>query len=190
MYRPWARRIERIERNIDRAASAMFAAACGYAGFVWLRFSTGRPLLAAETAAIAVFSYLLSVRVLGSVKPAVCKAPVPIFNVRDVEPIETTAAPEQLEEAVSVEATPAEDASPTDAPPMVDEQALVLNDILAALEPDSRVVRLFDPAAMPTAGELKSRIDRHLDDEAAAAQSFDAAQALHEALAELRRSIR
>jgi hypothetical protein len=52
------------------------------------------------------------------------------------------------------------------------------------------VVRLFDPAAMPTPGELKGRIDDRLDEMPDAARSADAAQALHDALAELRRSLR
>jgi hypothetical protein len=41
---------------------------------------------------------------------------------------------------------------------------------------------------MPTPGELSDRIDRHLEREPAAAP--DASQALHDALAELRRSLR
>ena len=73
------------------------------------------------------------------------------------------------------------------AEPVAEE--LILDDVLAELAPDSRVVRLFDPAAMPTAGELHSRIDRHLQ----AQQSRptpDAAQALNDALTDLRRSLR
>jgi hypothetical protein len=64
-------------------------------------------------------------------------------------------------------------------------EALVLDDILAEIGPDSRVVRLFDPSAVPTPGQLKARIDRHL----APAESEDATQALFEALAQLRRSL-
>ena len=90
------------------------------------------------------------------------------------------------------------------APPMSDEllltevyrpepqlsDELILDDILAKLSPDSRVVRLFDPAAMPTPGHLKARIDQHLNGESPRAPLEDASQALHEALAELRRSLR
>jgi hypothetical protein len=196
MYAAWARRAERIERNVDRAASALFAAACGYAAFAWFRFTTSQPLRAAEAAAAFVVAYLLSMRLLRAVKPPARKAPVPIFDVREVEPIE----PAEIREAEPVEApvageTPAEgtaadEPSAEDPSAKPDDLALVLDDIIAELEPDSRVVRLFDPKSMPTAGELKSRIDRHLDSDSAAAQSHDAAQALHEALAELRRSIR
>ena len=67
-------------------------------------------------------------------------------------------------------------------------EALMLDDILASLEPDSRVVRLFAPEQMPTAGQLKARIDRHIGGERDA--SAEAAEALHEALADIRRSLR
>jgi len=67
---------------------------------------------------------------------------------------------------------------------------LLLDDILAQLGPDSRVVRLFDPDAMPTPGQLKSRIDRHLEPAHGPPELPDAGQALHDALDELRRSIR
>ena len=69
--------------------------------------------------------------------------------------------------------------------PVTDE--LLLDDVLTELEPGSRVVRLFDPATMPTAGELHDRIDRHLRSQQS---QPDAAQALNDALAELRRSRR
>ena len=67
-------------------------------------------------------------------------------------------------------------------------EALLLEDALGPADPDSRVVRLFDPSAMPTPGELRARIDRHL----AGPQSAppDASQALFEALAQLRSSLR
>ena len=65
---------------------------------------------------------------------------------------------------------------------------LLLDDVLLEAAPDSRVVRLFDPAAMPTPGELQSRIDRHLEDREQT--DPDAAQSLTDALASLRRSLR
>jgi hypothetical protein len=58
------------------------------------------------------------------------------------------------------------------------------------------VVQLFEPAAMPTAGELKARIDRHVAnppigrDNNSTPAPADASGALFEALAELRRSLR
>ncbi len=65
-------------------------------------------------------------------------------------------------------------------------EALLLDDILASMAPDSRVVRLFAPDQVPTAGQLKARIDRHIG----AAPDQDAADALHQALAEIRKSLR
>ena len=77
-------------------------------------------------------------------------------------------------------------AGPDAAPPPVE---LVLDDILAELGPESRVVRLFDPSKMPTAGELQSRIDRHLSRSTPAEAATDDTQALYAALADLRRSL-
>ena len=74
-------------------------------------------------------------------------------------------------------------------PPPAEAEPLVLDDILAELGPDSRVVRLFDPAAMPTPGQFSARIERHLAGSSPPAAAEDASQALHDALAELRRSL-
>ena len=65
---------------------------------------------------------------------------------------------------------------------------LVLDDVLAGAGPDSRVVQLFKPGAMPTAGELKASIDRHLRFGQPAAPA-DASEALSVALDQLRRSL-
>jgi hypothetical protein len=70
------------------------------------------------------------------------------------------------------------------------DQPLVLDDVLAELGPESRVVRLFDRKAMPTPGQLKSKIDDHLGQGVPSAAQSDASQALSDALAELRRSLR
>lgn len=67
---------------------------------------------------------------------------------------------------------------------------LLLEDALLAPEPDSRVVQLFAPGRMPTAGQLRDRIDRHLADGDSGSRISDASDALSEALAELRRSLR
>jgi hypothetical protein len=161
-----------VEKNVDRLAAALFAAASAFAAHAWLRVGAGPPLLAAGTAAAGLLAFYLCLRMLSAVQPAQPRLPVPIFDVREVEPFDETAA------ALADSAEP----------PPAGEEPLLLDDILAGIEPDSRVVRLFDPAAMPTAGELQSRIDRHLD--GSAERNADAAQALHDALAELRRSIR
>ena len=67
---------------------------------------------------------------------------------------------------------------------------LLLDDPLLVPEPDSRVVQLFADGRMPTAGQLKHSIDRHLADGARPVAPSDASDALSEALAELRRSLR
>ena len=67
---------------------------------------------------------------------------------------------------------------------------LLLDDPLPVTEPGSRVVQLFADGRMPTAGQLKYRIDRHLADGARPASPSDASDTLSEALAELRRSLR
>lgn len=70
------------------------------------------------------------------------------------------------------------------------EAPLELDDVLADVGPGDRVVRLFDVNAMPTPGELRERINRHLGREAPPAASPDASQALIEALTQLRQSLR
>lgn len=66
-------------------------------------------------------------------------------------------------------------------------EELVLEDVLAAVEADSRVVRLFEPNE--TAGEMHARIEDHLRS-APRQTPPDATQELHDALAALRRSLR
>jgi hypothetical protein len=168
-----ARLVTKIERNVDRAASALFAGAIGYAAYRWFAGSVAQPVLGAETGGIAAFAYLLAVRTLKSVRPQPRKLPVPIFDVRQVDGFDQS----ELLLTERYEAPAAAD-------------PLVLDDILAQLGPDSRVVRLFDPAAMPTPGQLNSRIEQHFERDAPAVAPQDASQALHDALAELRRSIR
>jgi len=163
--------VARVEQYVDRFASALFAGACSYAAYAWFDGST---LQLAESAAFGAFAYLVSVRSLGEIKGEPRK-PVPIFDVRDVEPME-------LPELLLTERY--------DAPAGDNDDALVLDDILTKLGSDSRVVRLFDPAQMPTPGELNGRIERRLARSAPLGPSGDATQALHDALAELRRSIR
>lgn len=178
----------RIEVNVDRAAAALFAAACAYAAYVWFGFRASGPMHLAETVAAGGLAYLLALRSLGSLKAEPRRLPVPIFDVREIDPVEQSELllteryepPELLLTERYEEPTPAS------------EEPLWLDDILAKLssDSDSRVVRLFDPAKMPTAGQLKSRIDEHLDHEATPQQHAEGVQALHEALAELRRSLR
>lgn len=78
--------------------------------------------------------------------------------------------------------------------PFVDGQVgnlaeLLLDDPLPLPPENSRVVQLFAPQSMPTAGQLAHRIDRHLG-HAPLLERQDDTDALHEALEELRRSLR
>lgn len=74
--------------------------------------------------------------------------------------------------------------------PQPEPEALLLDDILASLGPDSRVVRMFAPDAIPTAGQLQARIDRHIASDGHADRDDEAREALHAALADIRRSLR
>jgi hypothetical protein len=161
-----ARQIERFEGAIDCAAAAIFAAAAGLSAF---RFGLTVVLIATVAAA----SYFVSRKILRSIH-----AGSPDFAL---QPFEAVALPEcaEMDELVL-----------TDADRLNADDELVLDDVLASLGEGSRVVRLFDPSAMPPPGELKARIDRHLDGPDDALLSPDASKALHEALSELRRTLR
>lgn len=73
---------------------------------------------------------------------------------------------------------------------VVYQEPLELDDVLEQIGPGARVVRLFNPAAMPTPGELRERIDRHLERGPPPVASHDDSQALIEALTQLRQSLR
>ena len=100
--------------------------------------------------------------------------PMPVFDPADYEP--------EVAEAVVDELL-------LDEPVEPDEEEELLLEVRAwPSTDDSRVVRLFDPARMPTAGELQQRIDRHLQSPNRVIP--DAAQELHDAIAALRQSLR
>jgi hypothetical protein len=149
-----------VERGIDAIAAAVLGGAAG-----WAAASGGVALPGAGLAGAVAFA--ASYGALRRVSPE-----APRFAIADFAPLEM-APGELLLTADDVHGAP---------------QSLLLDDALAAPDPDSRVVRLFDAAAMPTPGELKARIDRHLAGPPAAPP--DASQALFDALADLRRSLR
>lgn len=171
-----AGRIERIEIIVDQTACAMLAAAAGFACFKLLGGSLGQLQLGASCASAAVLAYLLSRRVLDRRFGAPDFA-LPAFEAVELEPFE----PDELVLT---------DADRVVAQAAAAEEPLVLDDILAEIGPDSRVVRLFDRKAMPTPGHLSSRIDDHLGQRQSPPPAPDASQALFDALAELRRSLR
>lgn len=175
---------ERIEAAVDQIAAALFALAVGYVGYLFLESSS--PIVRLVAAVSASFiGYAAAALLLRRVPPR-----RPGFAIADFE---HSAMPEfepELEELLLTQWTELllTDADRVRPIPVNHADVLVLDDILAEIGPGARVVRLFDPDAMPTPGQLKSRIDKHLCREEAAAFP-DASQALHEALAELRRSL-
>jgi hypothetical protein len=192
-----ARLIERIETTVDRAASALLAAAVGYAIYVSLGSAFSQVQRTACAAIAATFACLLCHRALRFVATHRARRPVVVFDVRKIESeieellLTHRVAPDELllTDAVSEELV-LTDADRLETPRQPLVEPLVLDDILAEMGPDARVVRLFDPKAMPSPGQLRSRIDNHLEKTPPTAGASDASQALADALAELRRSLR
>ena len=160
-------RADRIESIVDIVAAGLLGLAVASAIVI-----LGWPVAAAACGGGAAL--LVAGVALRAVRPDAQDFRLAQFEVSEIETVD---------ELVLTDA----DRLPPDVP---DPDELVLDDILVELEPDSRVVRLFDAAAMPTPGQLKARIDRHLGDGATTAGLADASEALHEALDELRRSLR
>jgi hypothetical protein len=202
-------RAERIEAGVERIAAALFAGATSYAFYHWMSGLYGEPQLGVFTALAAGVAFLLCTRGLHSI-PVEERFELPAFEVPAIEPTDELVL-EHIDEFRIGEPRPAEELFLTDAdrlqPAESDNLAellltdrlrptereapdeLMLEDILAELGPESRVVRLFDPAAMPTPAQLNARIERHLAEESAPTAPPDASQALYDALAELRRSL-
>ena len=185
-----ARLIESFETNVERAASALFGGAAGFAAFQSLRLTLAQPALAASAIGAALLAGVICYRITTGATRRRPRFPVPVFDVRGIEF-------DELGELVLTDADRLNaelmltDADRLDAAPLTEHgEPLMLDDVLAEIAPDSRVVRLFDRKAMPTPGQLKSRIDRHVVNGAPPAAPSDASEALSAALAELRRSLR
>ena len=69
------------------------------------------------------------------------------------------------------------------------DDALLLDDAIGGIDTSSQIVRLFAPGDAPTPGQLVQRIDAHRAG-ATFANEEDPADALHAALADIRRSLR
>lgn len=164
---------DRIEAFASRTACVFFGGACAYASNALLAPMVDKQGMAIA-AGIGAIAYLMANRLVKRVaRSARIMPPVTfdLFAMPTEPPLEELLLTEVYEATVEP------------------EEPLVLDDILAELRPDSRVVRLFDRASMPTPGQLKSKIDAHLSRAGPEAPVPDASQALHDALAELRRSI-
>ena len=178
------RKRERIERAVDCGAAAALAGAMGFSLFAILRGTVTRPCLDILAAFAGIVAFVLSGRLLRRVG-----AKAPDFQIRIFQLPELSF--EEWDELVLTEEV---ELLLTDAdrvrPLRSTEEELVLNDIVAKLGPDSRVVRLFDPAAMPTPAQLSDRIERHLSSATPKSGAPDASEALYQALSDLRRSLR
>jgi hypothetical protein len=205
--------IERIEAGAGRGASALFAAAVGYAAYGVLTTAGVESPLGLCAAGAGALAYLPCSRMLRVGADRSARFVLPDFALCDLEVIE---APNELlltdrlmpqdELLLTDRLTSADELLLTDsdrvdpAAKPADQGPLVLDDILAEIGPEARVVRLFDRRAMPvpgpTPGQLQLRIADHLGDGAPPSTPSntpapsDASQALSAALAELRRSLR
>ena len=164
----------RIEMNVDRAASVLLGAAAGVSGFSWSKTWLETPLRTLVACLMGAALATFCLRSLSAIKADLDRFPLAAFEPREIE------IPEEL--------LLTED-DRLDNPGAQAPEPLELQDVLAQINADSRVVRLFDPSAMPTPGQLKASIDRHLDSDEERAHIGDASEALHDALAELRRSL-
>ena len=172
----------RMESLAERGASIVLGGAVAYAALRWLAATIVEPQLALFAAVAGVISCFICVRALKARAERGPQFAVPIFNVNELDGFE-------MDELLLTERLP-DELLLTDADRLDSAVPLELDDILARIGPDSRVVRLFDRKAMPTPGQLKTRIDSHLEQAAPSHAQPDASQALSDALAELRRSLR
>ena len=187
-----ARITNRIETALEQGAAALFAVAVGYAAYNALGGAPHRLLYAAGSVALG---YVVCAFAMRAASRPSNRFVIRIFDVGELKEFE--AAELLLDEPLQDELvlTASDRLNPelvlTDAdravPSEKGEDPLLLDDVLAAVESDSRVVRLFDRKAMPTPGQLSSSINRHLERHSPAP---DASKALSAALAELRRSLR
>lgn len=161
-----AHRARQIEQAVAWLAAAVLAAAAGVAAL-------GFGLAPAAAAALALPLMFGTWRVLDAVDGAAPLLPLAAFALEPLpEPIEEDVL--LLTEPVAVSELVLTQADQFVVAPMAAEEGeLVLDDVLRAPGEDSRVVRLFDVLAMP-----------------APAPQVDASQALHDALSDLRRSLR
>jgi hypothetical protein len=158
------RTTERIEAVIDGAAAMLFAAAAAYA--VMRAVGAPSPALAG-----AAFGFLGAFMALRAIRPADLTFAIAGF---DVPPTPVSV----LDELVLGD---------SDRLGANSSDELVLDDVLTDPDPDSRVVRLFDPAAMPPDSP---GFDRQFGGAIAVPTPPDASQALLEALTKLRHSLR
>jgi hypothetical protein len=190
-----ARMINRIETSVEQVAAALLGGSAGYAAYSLSNGGLERALYAAGASALAYILCLMGMKAASEGKASFDIRIFDVSNLGILEPEELLLT-EQLSDELVLTQSDRLDAELvlTDADRLQGAGAsmpepLVLDDVLAAVGADARVVRLFDRKAMPTPGQMSSSIERHLDRGAGSGHP-DAAQALSDALAELRRSLR
>jgi hypothetical protein len=159
----WAKQIEAIA---DGGAAALLGAA---AAFGASRAGAG-PAAAAAAAGVCVIGTYVMLRGIVVREPA--------FALASFAPVDANFA--ECDELLLTNADRLQ----------TQGEELILDDILAKLREGSRVVRLFDPAAMPSPGAFRDRIEGHSNRNRSSSEPLDASEALHAALSELRRSLR
>ena len=185
-----------IETNVERVAGASLAAAVGYAVFAFSAGELPQPERGMCVAVAAAISFYLCRSWFVSLAEKDRDFVLAAFNVGDIAEDELVLTSDDRVGIAELVLTNHDRVEPDELLLTAAERVgtavppLELDDILAELGPDSRVVRLFDRKAMPTPGQLKSRIDTHLEQGRPEPRQSDAAQALSDALAELRRSLR
>ena len=149
---------ERIQTGVEWTASLLFGGAVGYAVYVGLDGMVSLPELAVFAVAGGIAAHFLCGLGLKANALGAPQFAVRAFDVRDIE----TTEPDEL---LLTEADRLGDELVlTDSdllmsellltevvePPAQAGDMLILDDVLAELGPESRVVRLFDRKAMPT----------------------------------------
>ena len=157
-----------LSRAVDLGSAGLFAGAAGYSAFLLASPAAG---FAAVAIAFVGAHWTLG-RIDGS--PGFS---LPAFGIGEIEAVEEELLLTEHAELLL-----------TDVYTVEEEGELLLDDPLAAPSEDSRVIRLFDPRLLPTAGELREGIEKHLSQNGATYP--DAAFELHEALAALKGSLR
>jgi hypothetical protein len=165
----------RVEAAMGYAAAGSFAAAVGFATFHATGRFTALPGMLAAACVSGLLAYPMAVVLLRRLEGQAKPFPQLFFEMVEIESVSTPDADELL----LTDACRLETAN--------NDEALMLEDVLAEVAPEARIVQLFDPAAMPTSRQLQDRIDRHL---VGGTPAPDASEALFAALADLRRSLR
>jgi hypothetical protein len=178
-----ARLIDRVETGIEIAAAAIFGGAVAYAALNWL--ASPWPERWAYSAGAGMLAFLLCLGGMRMVAPRKPRLAVPVFNVRDIEPEFDELLLTHSDRVGGAELV-LTDADRLESPPA---EPLVLDDVLTDIGPGARVIRLFDPKSMPTVAQARIA-SRPPEGTMSSAGPSDASQALSEALAQLRRSLR